>query len=653
MANPNPNPAAVPAKDPEEIDWLSLFRECANILRRRWKWFVLSVIVCLVLAFLYQQKQARVYQRTATVLVEDASGTGGSRRMSGNMNALLELNGITTGDQLQNEIFILQSHRLIERVVRNLKLDVDYTTVVGLRPITLYKNRPFEVSFLQAARENESVTFEVDLIDNNSYRLHDLKVYGPRADSLENALNVDKTLRYGQIVKTPVGDFVLTRTMDLKDKTSATVKVSRMPVSNAAEMWRSNLTASEVDKESSLINLTFQDTNTKRAEDFLNELLKVYKEDIIENKNRVAQSTVRFIDSRIILLGEELGDVEASLASFKERNSIVDFEKNAEAFLTERSAARQTLLNAEVELNMTQYLADFLKNNSKADQIIPVLIGISDQGIQSQISEYNTLLLERNKLAANTGENSPTMVDLQQRLLAMNAAIRSSVDSYVESIQLRVADARRNEKELDVLLSGVPRIEKDAGDIIRQQEVKSALYSYLLSKREEVAIQLAVNEANIRTVEYPIGPINPVAPHTMIILAVGLLLGILIPSAYFGLRLYFDTAVRGRKDVEEATNLPILGEIPRWEGVDKEGHHELLISSESGSSVVSEGQDVHLAQPGHHPGPRRKESAPHRRRHPQAHAEQAVGQPPRPDVVPERRRRQHRRTHHTGQRVAA
>ena len=237
---------------------------------------------------------------------------------------------------------------------------------------------------------------------------------------------------------------------------------------------------------------------------------------------------------------------------------------------------------------MTQYLADFLKNNSKADQIIPVLIGISDQGIQSQISEYNTLLLERNKLAANTGENSPTMVDLQQRLLAMNAAIRSSVDSYVESIQLRVADARRNEKELDVLLSGVPRIEKDAGDIIRQQEVKSALYSYLLSKREEVAIQLAVNEANIRTVEYPIGPINPVAPHTMIILAVGVLLGILIPTRSRVLRLYFDTAVRGRRDVEEATNLPILGEIPRWEGVSKDGSHELLISSESSSSVVSE-----------------------------------------------------------------
>ena len=112
MANPNPNPAAVPAKDPEEIDWLSLFRECANILRRRWKWFVLSVIVCLVLAFLYQQKQARVYQRTATVLVEDASGTGGSRRMSGNMNALLELNGITTGDLTVGGLFDLSQKNM-------------------------------------------------------------------------------------------------------------------------------------------------------------------------------------------------------------------------------------------------------------------------------------------------------------------------------------------------------------------------------------------------------------------------------------------------------------------------------------------------------------------------------------------------------------
>lgn len=581
MANQNYiNPPAV-QQETEDIDWLSIVRACTGTLRRQWRWFAFSIIVCGCLAFLYERKQPRVYQRQAVIEIEGADGSSGSRRMPSNMNALLELNGITAGDQLQNEIFILQSHRLIERVVTRLKLDVDYSVKNGLGQSTLYKKRPFEATFLRPAEIDEDITFKVDLIDNQKFRIFDVRYK-------DEDCRIDKVVAYGQRIATPAGNVYLTRKMNLEGLEPTTVTVSRLPVFTATEMYRSKLSCGEINKESSLIVLTFQDTNKKRAEDFLNVLLDVYKEDIIDGKNRIAESTAIFIDSRIKIIGDELNDVEGSLARFKERNQIVDFEKSAQSALEEQRTLRLSMLQAEVQLSVAEYLEDFLKNNSKADQVIPVLNDMVDQGIQQQITEYNKLVLERNRLAPNTGENSPVMNDLNQKLIATNEAIRASVHSLVNTLRLRAESARRNENTFNTMLSGVPNIEKSAGDIKRQQEIKSALYSYLLNKREEVALQLAINEANIRTVEYPLGSERPVAPHSMIIMAIGLFIGILIPTAVFTIRSYMDTAVRGRKDIEDATDLNVIGEIPRWEDANKLGDSETLIATDETNNTVTE-----------------------------------------------------------------
>ena len=159
----------------EEVQLIPIVKQCGSIFLIYWKWFLLSVIVCLGLGWLYQQRQPRVYQRQTVMLIEDAEPSGmsggGARKGRSNMSNLLELNGISVGNNLKNEIFILTSHRLMERVVDSLKLDVDYTTEENLHDVALYRERPFEVEFQQEA--DGVAAFNVTIVDANTCRLSD------------------------------------------------------------------------------------------------------------------------------------------------------------------------------------------------------------------------------------------------------------------------------------------------------------------------------------------------------------------------------------------------------------------------------------------------------------------------------------------------
>lgn len=547
----------------EEMQIIPILRACVQEFCRHWLWFALSVVLCLGAGFLYQQCQPRVFQRQSVMLIEDAGGSttgGASRGRRGNMNALLELNGISVGDNLANEIFILSSFRLMERVVDSLQLDVDYTMTERLHEVALYRERPFAVDFRDPFKG--SVAFKVRVNDDGTFSLHDFVAY---ADGEKTESGETVTMRSGEVRRTPAGTIAIVRDAAYdKFPKGREVSVVRMSRKQAAAIYRGRVGATEYDKESSLITLVCNDVNPDRAEDVLNELFNAYKYDVVENKNRMANSTARFIDERIALIGQELSQVENRMAQFKRNNQIIDFQQSAQLFATESSQARQQTLRLETQLAVSRYLTEFLQDNSNDNEIIPML-SLPNASFAGQISEYNTKMLERNRMRDNSSENSPAVRELDRQLLSLRNSVRSSLKSYVRSIELELRDARNNEAAITGKVSSVPEAEKQGLDIKRQQELKGALYTYLLNKREEVALQMAINEANVRIVEEPMGSNVPVSPRRGLILLVSLFIGLLIPAFVLWLRHLLDVTVTSRKDIEEATNAPIAGEIIRWE----------------------------------------------------------------------------------------
>lgn len=569
----------------EEVQLVPLMRLCLEEFKTHWWWFLLSALLCVSCGWYYQQKQQRIFQRQAVMLIEDAdaSSVGGgastSRSSKRNaMNTLLELNGVSVGDNLKNEIFILSSKRLMLRVVEKLHLDIDYTIEAGLHIKSLYgdKELPFEVLFQSKCKGKALQTFKVTKKDANTVTLKGLH------DKKGNELP-DKDVQLGQMVQTPYGQLCVVRGQQFGAWTDEAITVSRMSIKNAATRFIGELAVSEYDKETSLIVLNCSDNNVERADHILACLYDTYKEDVVDNKNRVAQNTARFIDERIQIIGRELSSVENQLASFKKRNKLVDFTQSSQIVLNATNDARQQSLQLETQLNVARYLSDYLHSHSNNHDLIPAL-NMQDASFNTQIGKYNDVMNQRNQMVANSSDKQAIVAELDRQLAQMRQTIASSLKSYVNSIELRLRDAQANESALTGQVSGAPDQEKKGLDIQRQQSLKEALYTYLLNKREEVALQQAINEANVRLVEGPIGGEAPIKPKSAMIMLVALIIGLAIPTAILWIKRMLDVTVHGRKDIEEATTIPVLGEVP----IDKDfnGDNTLISSLASDSPMV-------------------------------------------------------------------
>lgn len=562
------------AESENELQFTDLMKICYGHLKLNWGWFVLSVIVCLIGGYIYLQRQPRIYQSQAVMLIEnmDPSGMGSfGRNNRGNMNSLLELNGITVGDNLKNEIFVLSSYRLMERVVDSLDLNVEYSIAESLHSRSLYRGTPFVAEFGDSVPE--FVRFEVKVLNPTQYELRQLSALFE--DALEPT-EFEQTLtgEFGTALETPVGPICLTKQEDifesLEDKdgkfTQCEITVNRSSIKSATKAFRARMSASEYDKESSLIVLACNDNNVARANDVLNEIFLAYKRDAVEYKNRIAQSTAEFIDSRIDLISKELNDVEDSYESFMEANQLVDLKMDASAYIAETNEARKQLLELETELAVSNYLTEYLIKHSNDEQPIPVLggLGTASTALATQIAEYNKLIMERVRRAENSSEDSPRMRELNKYIAGLHTSIKAGLESNIKALELKLADARKQNHKVNARINKLPEKQRRAIDIERQKLLKETLYTYLLNKREEVALQLAIEEANVRLVEEPMAGTYPISPRRSIILFASFIIGLLIPAGILFLLEQFNTKAKRRHDIEKATSVPIVGEIPEW-----------------------------------------------------------------------------------------
>ena len=514
-------------------------REIFDIFYYNWKWFVLSALVCLALSRLYLATKPNVYQRQAVMLVKD-EGSNYNRRATVSTDALMALNGVLSGSSVKNEVYILRSHLLMKEVARKLHLDVHYTLEGVLRDVSLYDVKPFEVQFFDEIEDSVKVaTFEARVLNKNEVRISALQ-------DVEASYDYDKVVRFGQRVKTPIGILsIIPNLQNIETFVGKTIVVTHIDMESAANYVGKRISTGEMDKESTLVRITCTDTNVKRADDILNALLEAYKQSIITDKNKLAQSTANFIDDRIQLISKELGDVERELAQFKQGSNIVDVTQSAQAYLNQSTTARQRTVQLQAQQATVNYLVEHIRSHSEGNSLIPSLSGVTDAGIQAQINKYNEMMLSRNRLVENSGENAITIKEMDANLREMRQAILVSLKGFSSSVDLQVRQAQREENELKSTLASVPQKEKKVIDITRQQAIKEALYTYLLNKREETALQLAISEANIRIIEYPFGSKVPISPRKKIIMLAALLFGCALPFVIIYAISLLNMGVRG------------------------------------------------------------------------------------------------------------
>jgi tyrosine-protein kinase Etk/Wzc len=309
-------------------------------------------------------------------------------------------------------------------------------------------------------------------------------------------------------------------------------------------------------------------TLKEKAAAILDNLIHQHNLDAIADKNQVSRNTAEFINDRIKFITGELSTVEEEAEQFKTTHRLVDVESEAKLFLQTGTESAVNILEANTQKVLADYMYDYVVKNDKPGDLIPANLGLSEENVGNMIGEYNKLVLDRNRILRNSSESNPVVQSLDGQLNGIRKSIKESLNNFREALDIRIRELMKQETGINSKIADVPRYEREYRIIQRQQQIKETLYLYLLQKREETNIALAVTVANAKVIDRAYSKKEPVSPKRKIIFLIAVAIGLAIPLIVLYIRDLLDNKVHGKRDIDR-TGIPFLGDIPLAETSDK------------------------------------------------------------------------------------
>ncbi len=524
-----------------------------------WPWFVVSVIVCVALAWGYLRLTTPVYNISATVLIKDEKKGGGA-----NMSSELEkmgLNGfVSSSSNIENEIEVLSSRTLAREVVSSLGLFVTYMDKDEFPQRELYRTSPVLVSLTPQEADKLPQTMVVDMSLEPSGAM-DVQIrvgekeYQKQFEKLSAVFPTDE----GTVAFFTNNDTLSSvRPESVTKERHITAYINR-PFS-VAKGYAGSLSITPTSKATSVVTVSLMNSNTRRGKDYIDKLLEMYNINANNDKNEVAQKTAEFIDERIGIISKELGSTERDLENFKRSAGITDLTSEAQIALTGNAEYEKKRVENQTQINLVMDLQRYLQGTEY--EILPANVGLQDAGVAGAIDRYNEMVAERNRLLRTSTESNPAIVNLNASIRAMRGNIQTTLDATLKGLEITRADLAREASRYSRRISDAPTQERQFVSIARQQEIKSGLYLMLLQKREENAIVLAAIANNAKIIDEAQADGAPISPKRMTIYLAALVFGIGIPVGAIYLIGLTKFKIEGRADVEKLTSLPVIGDIP-------------------------------------------------------------------------------------------
>ena len=361
-----------------------------------------------------------------------------------------------------------------------------------------------------------------------------------------------------------------------------------------AEDIQSRLTVENEDPLSTILDITYRDYSTPKAEEVLTLILEVYKEKWLEAKRQATLSTSQFIDSRLKLLESDLGIVDDSIAQYKSRYGITDLEHVSDLYLQQQSSSDSEILRLTNQEAMAEYILSLLNDNSTEQQLLLVNSGLNSSVLEAQISLYNSLLMQLQSHLNYTSSQNPLILNQEKELESLRSKIRANLKSHIHTIEIQLESLTDYYDEATSKVISNPAQAKHLATIERERKVKESLYMFLLQKKEENEISITYNSDNTVILEQPHGSGKPTSPKRLQVLLAAIFIGFLGPITVIFLRASFDNSVRDRHDVERNCSIPFLGEVP-YSGRDHSLDRLLMrlgIVPMTKSSGIVVGQDM-------------------------------------------------------------
>ena len=517
----------------------SLFINVLNRCILHWPLYFIFITISIAIAVVYFKYAPVKYQATALVIIKD------EKKGNEDSKLLESLNLISAKKIIENEIEILQSRALIDKVVTKLNLTIPIFHEDGFNNLSAYNDSPITIEL----HNPQNVQLNKDDIQFQYHRYSNSVI-----------LNKKYTYSLNKWINTPFGiiKFKFNNSYKNNDSSFFFKILSKESVTNTVA---ANLKVTATNKLSSIINLQYRDVSPKLSEDVLNEIIYSYNQLITNEKNSLALNTLSFIDKRLQVVSNDLDIIENRIKLYKGNQEAVDISTQGQLYLQNVSINDQQLSEIEMKISIIDDLEENLSKKGNSTIVLPSTLGVIDPTLSQLVSTLNTYESEYLKLKNTVAENNPISVSLVEQINATRNRINDNIISYRKSLITNKSNLSSTNNNYNKYLQSIPVKEQDLLVISRDKKIKTDIYAFLLQKKEESEIAYASTITNNSIITQAHASDNPVSPNNIIVLG-SLLFAILgVPIGVVGIRDAFSTSIRFRKDIETALNFPIIGEI--------------------------------------------------------------------------------------------
>ncbi len=531
---------------------------------RYWYLFLGSLIICLGGAYLHLLNSNPEYYISSTLLIKDNKKQGNEPLSTDYGDSELT----HYSQNLKNEIEVLKSKGLMERVVKDLSLYTSYHVDESMREREIYSYElPLKVIVSELNSNAYGKVISISIKNKNRFRLDD-------------GVNLS-VHEFGQEIKTPYGVFTVVASPNLSSDSYKEVKVRFHDAMRLAVNYSYRLSIATVDEEASVISIGLIDPVPEKGKDIINKLVELYNYDAVNEKKAIAANSLAFLDGRLKYLIRELTDVEEDVERYKRQYEVTDVNSEARLYLEKSTDYNRQISDWNAQIDVLETIEDYLSRGENKHELVPSSLNIQDPTLQVLIKQFNELQLERQTYLRTMQTSNPLVQDVNEQLANLQVNILENLRNIKRGLLINRDNLQRNYAQIQSKKQQVPSIERELLEINRQQGTKEGLYLYLLQKREESALALAANFRNAKVIDVAMADTNPVRPRKQLIFLIASVLGLGLPVAFLYVKDLLNDRVQRKRDVEELTRTPILGEISH----DSEGD-EVVVTSKNRSPAA-------------------------------------------------------------------
>ncbi len=539
-------------------------RKVVRVVLEHWWWFAIGVAFFLLLGVAYYVRKSPSWTTDASIMLRQGD------MMSEKMDPMAML-GLGGNAQTEDELVVFSSRGLIAQSIDALNL-WEYSFVKdGVRWKGEFRNPALTIDYIRLTEDASLSPFTVTVKATKSgYKVKTKLGYFTRSTSRVETLD--------EPIETAVGTIRIHANRPLSQDT--TYKVVHKRHELVVSDYRQLLKVAQHKKESNIIDLSMKSPMPDRDKAFLYQVIEQYNMNTLVDKNMIASNTAAFIDERLRIITEELGEAEKAVSEYKEKNNIAHLETQAQLYLHASRAEQSAIAEIETQLSLVDYVDEFLRDDTKRNNLIPANIGITDASLGSSLSQYNALLLQRMRIQRTATDSNPVVEQLDQQLSSMRQNIIATIRSVRESLQIRLNGLQAQESKINRQIKNAPEQEREYVRVVRDQKIKERLYLFLYEKREENSLMLAATTIPAKILDMPQRDVRSRSPQLRNLLIICLFFGLMIPAGLLYLYKLFNDKIDDVKEYEQRFKAPVLGQI-----VENSRHAHIAIRE--GESTVS------------------------------------------------------------------